>query len=260
MSIKTLAHSSSRFIGKHSPEILTGVALLGVVTTTALTIKATTNASEIIKDIRSNPACEDMTKQEFDKKVLKSIAPEYIPVAASAVATMICIVATHMIQHKRLAALSAAYIISNANFDEYKDAVVKKFGKKKTEEMIGDINRKHILDSPPKDDKIVVLEDGSDTLVYDLNSGRYFRCSIERLRRIESDMNRLLYENDWVSMNDIYDAIGLDSIKLGDEMGFDTANGDTVIFDFGAVLTEDEKPCITLGINPHPRYHIYYGG
>ena len=258
MGISKALHSTKFFIFKHSPEILTGISILGVATTTVLTINATSHATQILNDLREqNP---EISQDEFRKKAIKPLVCEYAPVLICAGATITCIVCANIIQSKRLAALASSYVLTNTKFDEYKEAVAAKLGNKKADELKGTLNEKLLSKNPPEEQKIVVLEDGSDTLIYDANSGRYFRSSIERLRRIEADMNRLLLADDWVSMNDIYEQLKLDPIDLGNLMGFDTANGDTIIFDFGATITDDEKPCIVLNINPHPKYHMYYGG
>ena len=245
-------------LAKHSPQILTGMSVVGVVVTTGLTIRATSNARDILDTLYMD---ENIKEEDLKKEKFKRLLPEYIPVFMSATATIICIIGAHIVEHKRAVSFASAYMFANTALVECKDAIIEKIGPKKAEEVKNLIAQKKVADNQPDGNNIVVLEDGSDTLIYDTNSGRYFRSSIERLKRIEGDLNRDLRLNDWVSLNDIYDAIGLDTVKIGDNLGFDAhGKADDIMFDFDAILTDENKPCIAVSFDPQPKYVNYYGG
>ena len=48
--IENIFHNSRKFLGKHSPEILTGLGIAGFITSTILAVKATPKALSLIDD------------------------------------------------------------------------------------------------------------------------------------------------------------------------------------------------------------------
>ena len=80
--------------------------------------------------------------------------------------------------------------------------------------------------------------------------------SIERLKRIEADLQGeaiSLFDN-WITLNDLYDRLGLENISIGDDLGWSTINGDRLHIKFDAVIAPDNTPCIALAYDVQPRY------
>ena len=51
-------------------------------------------------------------------------------------------------------------------------------------------------------------------------SGRYFRSNMETIRTEESRVNRDVANGDFVTLNTLYNALGLDGIRFGDDFGW----------------------------------------
>ena len=75
MNISTIIKSTKSFLGKHSPEIFTGLGIAGMITTAVLAVKATPKAVELIEEYpsmqvdnytdRSNALEEEHFKQKI---------------------------------------------------------------------------------------------------------------------------------------------------------------------------------------------------
>ena len=67
------------------------------------------------------------------------------------------------------------------------------------------------------------------------------------------DANYQLYNEDWISLNEIYYMIGLNGVPLGNAVGWRVERG-PVEPKFVAGLTDDEKPCVVLSFKDMPSY------
>ena len=84
-SVKTFACKAGFKLKKHSPEILTGIGIAGMITTTVLAVKATPKAIDIIREAEYE-AKEVLSKTEEFKMCWKF----YIPSAVACVASVTC--------------------------------------------------------------------------------------------------------------------------------------------------------------------------
>ena len=63
---------------KHSPAILTGIGITGMITTTVLAVRATPKALDIVADIKERHEC-DTDKKAIAKELITKVTPVYIP-------------------------------------------------------------------------------------------------------------------------------------------------------------------------------------
>lgn len=157
---------------KHSPEILVGIGVVGVVTSAVLACKATTKASTIIEKTKSdiadihsvleNPELGQRYVEEYgepytvedSKKDLTivyahtglSLVKLYAPSVILGIASLTCILASNNILHKRNAALAAAYATVDGSFKDYRNRVIERFGKELDRELKYNIRSKEIED------------------------------------------------------------------------------------------------------------------
>ena len=74
-------------------------------------------------------------------------------------------------------------------------------------------------------------------------------------------MNADLMKHDWVPINQIYDAIGLKPIALGDDLGFKFEMDDIssrIEFNFESDINDNGDPYIILVMGPKPKWTYYY--
>ena len=236
-------------ISKNSPSILTGLAVGGLFTTVAFAVKATPKALDLIDTLY-----RDSDKEEYPTKLdmIKISWKVYIPAACMGAATIACIIGSNSINQRRNAALATVYDLTEAAFKEYKKKVVETIGKNKELKLRDDISGDHIKQNPPGNNEIIITGKG-EVLCYDSLSGRYFDSDIEQVRKAINELNKEFLSDMWVSLNDLYYALGLSGIALGDKMGWDLDQG-LVDVTFSSQVSEDDRPCLVLNYTVTPKF------
>ena len=242
-----MVKTTKRFMVKHSPEILTGVGVTGMITTTVLAVKATPKALELLDEAK---ICKDdkLTVIETVKVAWKP----YIPSILLGTASIACIVGASTVSTKRNAALATAYALSEKTLTTYRDKVVETIGEKKEKEIRTQIAQDEINKNPISSSQVIITSKG-DTLCKDSLSGRYFKSDIDHIKRIENKLNRDINNHNYISLNEFYSELGLDGIASGDRMGWNVSNG-LIDIDFTACITEDNQPCIVVEHLVPPMY------
>lgn len=246
---------------KHSPEILTGFGIAGMVTTTILAVKATPKALQLIE--------EEKQYREIDREngVDECFAPEkisnldaiklcwkcYIPAAITGTASIICLISASSTHIRRNAALATAYKLSETALTEYKDKVVETIGEKKEQIVRDKVAEEKVKKNPVTKSEVIITGNG-DTLCFDPMSGRYFQSNIEKIKRAENELNKRMLHSmfGYVSLNDFYDELNLPRTEVGDVLGWNTNK----LIDMGisSQVTDDGRPSIVLDYYVRPDY------
>ena len=236
-------------ITKHSPEILTGIGIAGMITTTVLAVKATPKAIRLIKKAKEEKG-EDLTKAETVKTCWKA----YIPAAATCVASTACLIGASSVSIRRNAMLATAYKLSETAFSEYKEKVVETIGDEKEKIVREKVSEERIKKNPITKNEIIMTDYG-DTQFYETLSGRYFKSDIEEIKKVVNILNKAMLSDmfGYCSLNDFYDELGLDHIDLGNEIGWNVEKG-LIEIDFTSKIADNGKPCIVLDYVVAPHY------
>ena len=263
-------------VQKHSPEILMGVGVVGVVTSTVMACKATMKLNDIleesketrdkIKEVENNPKYEDKYSQEDAKKDLTinyvqtgmKVAKLYAPAVLLGGASLGCLLASNDILRKRNAALSAAYMTVDKSFKEYRNRVTERFGEEVEKEIRYGIKAEQI-------ETTVVDEDGNETTVTETiktmdpnlysDYARFFdeaspywqndpEYNLMFLKAQQQYANDLLRAKGRLFLNDVYDMLGIEKTKAGQVVGWvydrENPNGDNFV-DFGIYDMSKER-------------------
>lgn len=214
-------------IRENGPSILTGLGVIGLVSTVGLAIKATHDF--------------DSEEHKNNKEKFKSILKHYYPVAILGVGSIGCIIGSNTMNMKRNLALAGAYKISENKITEYKD---KLFGisKEKNEEKTKQ--------------NVVIFGDG-DVDCLDPISGRYFKSNIIKIKDAIHNINEMLYSGERPDLNDFYQFLGLDEIDLYINMQWDPKYG-PIRLEFDTELTEKSKPVLVIDFDTRPVYRENY--
>lgn len=246
-----IADNMKTAISKHSPEILIGFGIAGMLSSTVLAVKATPKAMKLIEEKKREKNVDKLTAIETVKVAWKC----YIPSAATAAASTACLIGASSIHAKRNAVLATAYKIAETTHREYRDKVIETIGEKKEAAIRDKVDKEKLEKNPVNTCEVIITDDG-DTLCYDSHSGRYFKININRLKRIENELNRRIYSDNYYSLNDLYREIGLEPIKLGDDLGWNLDDG-YIALDLGSQLTADDKPCVVIRYSVTPKYNYW---
>ena len=236
-------------ITKHSPEILTGIGIAGMITTTVLAVKATPKAIRLIEEAKEEKG-EDLTKAETVKTCWKA----YIPAAATCVASTACLIGASSVSIRRNAMLATAYKLSETAFSEYKEKVVETIGDEKEKVVREKVSEERIKKNPITKNEIIMTDYG-DSQFYETLSGRYFKSDIEEIKKVVNYLNKDMLQDMFgtISLNEFYDELELDRIDLGDELGWNIDKG-LIEIDFTSKIADNGKPCIVLDYINAPHY------
>lgn len=264
---------------KHSPEILVGAGIVGVVGSAVMACKATTKLDEVLEEPKEKiekihelmenpdmvPEGKEYTEEDGKKdltimytqsavKVVKLYAPAVILGTVS----IAVILGGHHILRKRNLALAAAYATIDKGFKEYRGRVIERFGEELDKELKYNIKAKEI-------EETVVNEDGSENTVKktvnvaDPNTtsdyARFFddgcngwtkdpEFNLMFLKDQQRYANDLLKTRGHLFLNEVYDMLGLPRSTAGAVVGwvYDEKHpvGDNFV-DFGIYDLYNEK-------------------
>lgn len=249
-NISKIINEIQKAVIKHSPEILTGLGIAGMITTTVLAVKATPKALDLINDRKDELETEKLPPIEAVKAAWKC----YIPAAVTCATSTACLIGASSVHLKRNAALATAYKLSESAISEYKDAVIDKLGEKKEQTIRDKVAEEKMKKNPVSSSEVFITEKGN-TLCYDTISGRYFKSDIDRIKRAENAINKQLLDEMYVSLNDLYDELDLDHTKLGDELGWKIDDGLVELY-FSSQLADDGTPCVVMDFTRAPKYNF----
>lgn len=256
--LTTFIEGAKNFKEKNKSAIFAGTAMAGIVLTGITAYKAGLKARDILE--RKNKAMEQLDPKDTEgrKKIFWSTAKEMafviLPPVIIGGASMVCVFSSHRVSSKKIAALSAAYSVSEKSLKELNDKMVDTLGLKKATSIKEQIAKDHVKNDPPKDGQIIITGDG-DVLCRDGCTGRYFRSNAQKIGMAINELSSMCASDMYVSLNDMYDILGIPEVPLGNEVGWnseDMVKGQLPIT-FAAVLTEDDKPCLAIEYDIFPR-------
>lgn len=235
-------------LSKHSPEILTGIGIAGMITTTVLAVRATPKALKLIEERKK----EDETDRLTTVDTIKTAWKPYIPAVVTGISSVTCLICASSIGARRSAALATAYKLSETALTEYREKVIETIGEKKEKLIREEINQDRVNKKPVSKSEVIVTDKG-DTLCFDVHGGRYFKSDMDKIKKAVNELNRRMLLDEYVSLNDFYDELGLDHTKLGYELGWNISNGYMDI-DYSSHLSDDGRPCLAIDYRVAPKY------
>lgn len=251
MQLDNIFKITETLLRKNASEIMMGLGITGMFTATFVAVKATPEAIRRIEERKKEEKVEKLTPIE----TVKAAGTCYIPAAVLSLISAGCLIGAGSVSKKRNAALATAYGLSESALSLYKEKVVEAVGEKK-EKKIQDAVAKERIDSHPVGTSQIIITGKGSELCYDTVSGRYFESNIDKLDKVEIVINKRLISQDYVSLNELYDELGLPGIKVGDAMGWNIRK-DKLEFRYSTQLTEDGRACIVVGYEVAPDYLMF---
>lgn len=265
-------HKAGFQVKKHSPEILVGAGIVGVVTSAVMACKASTKLSAVLEEnkqnveqlnnyVEENGYSEKYTEEDAKKdlaimhtQTAVKVVKMYAPAVLLGTASIAAIVSGHRILNKRNAALAAAYATVDKGFKEYRSRVVERFGKELDKELKFNIKSKEVTEEVVDEETGEIKTVTNTVNVADVEPDHMFsdyaKCfddgcigwtkspedNLTFLKLQQSQFNDLLKRRGHVFLNEIYEALGFPRTKAGQVVGwvYDEVNpnGDNYI-DFG---------------------------
>lgn len=252
LNLANLMSNTRQFANKHSPEILTGIGIAGMITTTVLAVRATPKALELLEEKKN----EDWVDELSPLEVVKTAWKPYVPAAVTGIASVACLIGASSVNAKRNAALATAYKLSETALTEYREKVIETIGEKKEKTVRDKVAEERVKKNPVSKSEVIVTNNGT-TLCFDPISARYFKSSIDKIKRAENELNKQMLHDisGYVSLNEFYDELGLDHTSVGDNLGW---NVDRLIdISFSSQLNDNGEPSVVLDYLVAPKYDFY---
>uniref|UniRef100_A0AAU8GSJ2 Lysin B n=1 Tax=Gordonia phage Petito TaxID=3158876 RepID=A0AAU8GSJ2_9CAUD len=257
MPISDVAKNIEKFALTNSPAILTATAVTGSITAAVLTGQASFKAARLIAEAENERIYdgEDAIALRGPleaKEKFELVWMLYIPAVAVGVTTIGSIIMANQIGTRRTAAMAAAYSVSEKAFGEYREKIVTRFGEKKEQGVRDEIAQDRVMANPPSDKQLIMVGE-SEVLCYDQFSGRYFNSTMENIKQAQNELNFQIINENYASLNDFYDQLGMPTIEIGDEFGWSCDN--KVDIRFSTVFSTDQRPCIAIDYTTQPHQH-----
>lgn len=234
--LKTIQTTANKYL----PQILTGVGVAGMIGTTIFAVAKTPKAMMLVEEKKLDENKDELTKLEVVEATWKC----YVPVVAMGAASTACVVAGCVTGTRRFMALSAAYALSENNYKEYKDHVIKALGGETEEDIQDNIIKDDMAKHPVNPNNIIETGDGN-YLCFDKTSGSYFHSSIEHVKASVNEVNRRLIMDSRINLNDLYEELHLPTTELGDIMGWNITRG-LIEPKFTYTSDDDGTPCLAI--------------
>ena len=238
---------------KHSPAILTGLGVTGLFASVIFSIQATPKAMRSIESKKKKLDKEKLTVGETIGATWK----HYIPTAITVATSTACIIGANSVNTRRTAALAAAYSLSETALTEYQDKVRDIIGENKETDIRSEVAAERVAANPPKTSEIVFVGNGSQLFQEDITR-RYFRSDIEKVRRAELELCRIMKDDmdGYISVNDVTAMLGLpEAGRVNDDLGWFMDNG-YIKFKYDYVPVGNEV-CTVISYDRDPKSRYY---
>ena len=253
-SITRSVGRGSLYVRKYSPEILTTVGVVGVVTAAVLASKATLKLEPIVDAVKVHvdDSKEQLHKGEIEpadhtKRVAAvytagavEIVKLYGPSVTMGLSSIVCIIAAHGIMRRRNVALVAAYKTLEETFARYRDRVVEELGEDQEREIRQGIREVEVKDEETGKTKIVKHYDPNGYSQYarffdelNPNWSKEHDYNLNYIRCQQNFANDMLHARGHVFLNDVYDSLGIPRSSAGAVVGWVLSNDGDNFVDFG---------------------------
>jgi hypothetical protein len=246
MNLTQVMSVATKTLTKKSPAILTGLGVGGVVATAILAVMATDRAKDkLYEETRGNHI--RLSRRE----TVALVWQYYIPTTVVAISSIGCIIGSQTISLRREAVLASLYSLAESNLEIYKDKVRELVGRTKEDYIQDEVSQERLNRHPIEGSQVIIA--GGDSLCFDSLSARYFMSGIEKIRAIVNSLNHSLMTEMYVTVNEFYSELGLESIKDGDLMGWSVENG-LIEIQFNSRIATDGRPALVLDYKVTPTF------
>jgi hypothetical protein len=262
VSFELIKASSAKTLGrgllqvkKYSPEILTAVGLVGLISAGVLASRATLKLEGVVDKVKvkkdeASAKLSDgsYTKDNYSKDISKAyvrgaldLTTLYGPAVTLGISSAACIIAAHGIMKKRNVALAAAFKAVETSFAEYKKRVAAAVGDEQEEHIRLGAEKTEVVDENGKKKKITKIDPNGISPYarffdeYSENWNKTPEYNLLFVRSQQNYANDLLKARGHIFLNEVYDMLGIPRSQAGQVVGWaitENGEGDNFV-DFG---------------------------
>ena len=156
-------------------------------------------------------------------------------------------------EHGKATASALACTMAEGALREYKNKVVETIGERKEREVQDAVSKAAVREVAKPDAQVYITNKGS-VLCLDPITKRLFESDVEAIRKAENNLNRTMRNEMRVSLNEFYMELGLDTVAIGDDLGWNIDRGYIDIY-LSTQMTADNRPCVVINHNNPPVYN-----
>lgn len=241
MGIKNVMLTVGRGIKRYSPEILTGVGVVGLGTTAYLAYKSRDKVEAIVEDIEEKRFNEEpVSKVEVAKDLAEAL---YLPITVGVVSVS-AIFMSYRIQNNRIATLAGALAAQQARNMYFENKYRKQHGEEAYAKFITPTEQEERVDVDKKGKEKVVITDVRKDV--DQTIGQWYDESEEYtsddhtynvsfIESVNDRMQTILFQRGTLLLNEVREALGFERIRAGALLGWTTQDN----FDIEKVVHVD---------------------
>lgn len=254
-------------VQKASPQLYLAGGIIGGIATVVMACIATHKAEPVIADTKERISVihddlenEEITKEESSKalfEVYKEAAIDLVKLYAPSIfvggLSITCVLVSNGIMRSRNMSLVAAYSALEKTYKGYRSKIAERFGKEVDEEVAHDISYMDeeavTGEKGKKDASNVVQVTGDPTKYspyarffdeYNPNWEKSSEYNLMFLRSMESRANDLLQSQGFLTLNEVYEMLGMEKSNAGMVVGWTYLDPE-------------------VGVNPHGDNYVSFG-
>ena len=269
MNVKTIVPLVKHFANVHKTELLLGASAVSFTSAVILAVKATPEALDNIlvkeNEVMSDPdevekrlghRSESPFKLDLTfREAFSSCWKQYIPAAVGVGVGIGCMVCSGMLYSKKIAAIGAAYALSEQAVSTYQNAIADA-GNDVAEKVRDKIAENKLSEVPLPDKKDIPVSEGSGvTLCFDPMIGKYYYSDYETHRSIVNDVNEMIVTEGEASWDEYYEMLQhyIPSFEVP-KFAEDFVWKEQMRLCPSSSLAPDGKPCLVIEFANHPEY------
>lgn len=205
------------FMTKNSNALL---ATAGLMSLTGLTISISKSVVKVKEVIKQRDSDLEIAKDEATEKQIKRAAAKKVAFicAIPALLFIICagsILGNAYINNKKIAALAAAYALSEQKVEDLEDAAKELVGNKKSQLIEANAGEKDINRRAPKNEEAVINTGRGNDLFWEPKTGHWIRANRDYIKLAFSELDGISHnistDEDELQLNSLLDRLKLPS-------------------------------------------------
>lgn len=200
-----------QFIRQNKSSILAISGAIGMVASVGLAIRNTAKYKDIIHS-KDNKKIDTIER-------LKVAVPLYFPIVLLTGGSLACIIGATVVNAKHQRSMTAAYILLENSFKQYKDKVVELYGSDAPKKVETEITNDKFDEEKPQ------MKNSENDLFYDEYRDEFFESTLDYVREAMYHVNRNFILRGYSTLNEVYDFLNLSHTEQGDILGWSTDYG-----------------------------------
>lgn len=237
--LNDLKDKTITFVKKNDSKILKWVGVSCFVGATVTAIWATPKAVELLRKRKLEQCRTKLSVLD----ILKTTWKLYLPTFSLIGTGLYCVVKSSNMDKKRNAILIANGKMWEETYKEYKNSVIETLGEKKEKNIRNNISKRKV-ENDDINSKTIILTNNGNTLFQDSLSNQYFRSDIDTVKKIINKMNARINSENYISLDELYHELGIESTRLSSEYGWQAGN--LIEIEFNPVIAKNDEACICL--------------